>query len=661
MQLNGLRKNFSDVAFWEPRLYTDRKGTADFTVKFPDNLTRWDAVVYAMNRRLKTGTARRSVKSYKPIMAELKTPRFLTVGDSSYLSTAIRNYSKDTHIEGIARFVLNSDTVKQESISMDNVYSANPLITASMTDSLTAAYTFTRTDGYMDGEERTIPIVPQGVIMHQGTLGFLDNGDSIRLTAENNEALHVKITGQPLNIYLDVVNYLRGYRYDCNEQLASKLIGLLSYRLYSQFYSERFIHDKNVKDIIRRLSGNLNSTGLWSWWGLSSSASHWVSAHVMQALQLAKESGYEVKLPQLTDTVKITYRELAPYQTVTLSDLDVFHTLVRNGLYPVCRECVEMFEKMVRNREQEEKNIAIAKKREGIKYIPYSYLKEKLQLWEIMQLQGLGNITDSISRYLQKTTTGAIYCDDDLRKSYWYSDNLLNTLTSYRIIRRDSMKRHLMMPMQMFVLSTRAMGWNTRQAASAVATIMPDLIAANKQEAESKVLLTGKENRTLIKFPFETILSPGESLNISKQSGIPLIYTSYADRRITKATSGETFEVRSYLNSATLTAGKPCTLTVIVNVKQAGAEYVMIEVPIPASCSYASKSNYFYRDYEVHREYFSEKTVIFCEQLPKGEHKFEIQLLPRFTGAYILNPAKVEMMYLPVVNANNDLRKVKVE
>ncbi|MDR3245671.1 MAG: hypothetical protein LBT50_04490 [Prevotellaceae bacterium] len=53
--------------------------------------------------------------------------------------------------------------------------------------------------------------------------------------------------------------------------------------------------------------------------------------------------------------------------------------------------------------------------------------------------------------------------------------------------------------------------------------------------------------------------------------------------------------------------------------------------------------------------------MIFCEQLPKGKHKFEIDLLPRFTGAYILNPAKVEMMYLPVVNANNDLRKVKVE
>lgn len=25
MQLNGIRRNFSDVAFWQPRLYTDKK------------------------------------------------------------------------------------------------------------------------------------------------------------------------------------------------------------------------------------------------------------------------------------------------------------------------------------------------------------------------------------------------------------------------------------------------------------------------------------------------------------------------------------------------------------------------------------------------------------------------------------------------------------
>ena len=77
MQLNGLRRNFSDVAFWQPRLFTDKTGTVQFETTFPDNVTKWETVVYGMNRRLQTGTFRRFVRSYKPLMSELKTPRFL--------------------------------------------------------------------------------------------------------------------------------------------------------------------------------------------------------------------------------------------------------------------------------------------------------------------------------------------------------------------------------------------------------------------------------------------------------------------------------------------------------------------------------------------------------------------------------------------------------
>ncbi|MCL1867983.1 MAG: hypothetical protein FWF72_03430 [Paludibacter sp.] len=62
-----------------------------------------------------------------------------------------------------------------------------------------------------------------------------------------------------------------------------------------------------------------------------------------------------------------------------------------------------------------------------------------------------------------------------------------------------------------------------------------------------------------------------------------------------------------------------------------------------------------------HREYFKEKTAIFCQRLPQGKHTFYIDLLPRFSGKYTLNPAKIELMYLLVINANNDLRKLIID
>jgi TonB-dependent SusC/RagA subfamily outer membrane receptor len=38
---SGIRHNFSDYAFWQPRLTTDKNGVAKFTVTFPDDITIW--------------------------------------------------------------------------------------------------------------------------------------------------------------------------------------------------------------------------------------------------------------------------------------------------------------------------------------------------------------------------------------------------------------------------------------------------------------------------------------------------------------------------------------------------------------------------------------------------------------------------------------------
>jgi hypothetical protein len=35
--------------------------------------------------------------------------------------------------------------------------------------------------------------------------------------------------------------------------------------------------------------------------------------------------------------------------------------------------------------------------------------------------------------------------------------------------------------------------------------------------------------------------------------------------------------------------------------------------------------------------------------------------MPRYSGKYTLNPAKAELMYFPMFNANNELKKVTIE
>ena len=176
--------------------------------------------------------------------------------------------------------------------------------------------------------------------------------------------------------------------------------------------------------------------------------------------------------------------------------------------------------------------------------------------------------------------------------------------------------------------------------------------------------MRGKVNATIDQFPYRLELLPGEEVDIRKESGMPVYFMQYKQERVTNAKTGvEGFEIKTSWsnNQSLLEAGKPVTLVVEVNLKkEADLEYVMIEVPIPGACSYSDKTQ---RDnhFETHREYYKDRTVIFCEKMKSGKYVFNIQLLPRFTGKYVINPAQVSLMYVPVVNANTDMKMVKVK
>lgn len=663
LQLDGMRSNFSDVGFWEPKLVTDKKGEVDFTVTFPDNITKWQAVVYAMNRKLKTGTLRRNINSYKPLMAEIKTPQFLVEGDSSIFSTNIRNYTKDKEIDGEIFFVNNGDSIFRTPVHFEASYQKYiPVVAPSEQDSLTFSYRFTRNDGYSDGEQRSISIEKQGVEIAEGVLRFLRNGDDINVTAAPNEEVEISITGKQIDIYMDAANYLIGYKYACNEQLASKLIGLLNYRLYTQFKGEKFKYDKNVNEIIGRLLRNQNQNKLWSWWSNDSNTSYWMSAHILRALNMAQNAGYNVNLD--ITRVQYDYYDVHRFRGTALHDIDVLNALIDWGTKQSYRDIIELFEEKIARIEAHEDSLVARYKRtrKPEHYaVRNSYLTQKLTLVEMRQKLGMEYDKKLITDHLNKDVLGAINIKDNLRTGYWYYNNDAANIVAYRIARNDSILRQYVDGMQMHILGTKRYGWNTYQASSALITILPDLLAeSTSADNQASVILSGKDNKTIKNFPYSATLQSGEQLSIKKESGMPLIYSAYTMKRRTEQHFGEAFDITTSIDRKTLEKGVPVTMEVKVKVKQDNAEHVIIEIPVPAGCSYQNK----YRGYsyhEVYREYFKEKVAIFCERLPKGEYRYTINLLPRYSGEYILNPAKVEMMYFPVINSNNDMRKVDIK
>ena len=659
MQLNSLRSNFSDVGFWEPRLYTDQQGEAKFSVTFPDNITQWNTIVYAMNRKLQTATLRTTIQSYKPLMAELKTPQFLVAGDTAYYAGNMRNYTRDSEITGQMLFIVGEDTTMNQSICFTSSHQDKMQVTPLITDSLTTTYIFQRNDGYTDGEKRTIPVIPRGTEIVDGTLQFLKSGNQKTIAADTNEEIYITITANPLDVYLDETYFLRDYRYDCNEQLASKLIGLLNDKLYQEYAGKKTLwNDKRIDGIINKLVKNRNENKLWSWWGNASNTNFWMSAHIIRALNLARKAGYKVNL-DLTDIAQ-DYIHTTRYRDVSLQDIEILNALSDAETQQNYAPAIEFFDKEIAHREYIADSIARVNRTKNTT----SYLKEKLLLLEIRQRQHIGYSADSIQKYLKTDVLGAVYCDDSIERK-WYDNALITTLIAYRIISQDSSLQHLKEAMQLYILRTKSSRWNTYQASSAVMTIFPDLLADKAtKKTPSTVFLSGKAQGKIDTFPYTTTLYPGEQLHIEMKSGIPIIYSAHQLKRTTTQHIGDAFNIQTRLSNDSLIAGRKDTLHVTLQVKQANAEHVLIEIPIPAGYSYASKPANFYPYYmprqETYREYFKDRVVIFCESLPIGTYNYHIELLSRYSGNYYLSPAKVEMMYFPVVYSNNDERKVSI-
>lgn len=656
LNLNSIRSNFSDVGFWEPTLFTDKDGESKFNITFPDNIARWDATVYAMNRRLQTGTARKSIKSYKPLMAEFHVPQFLTKGDSVFLLGKVLNYTQDSTINGKIKWTLAGNE-QEKSISFTDFHSEKLYTSVASTDTLKGKFIFTRDDGYLEGEEREIPVFEQGIIRANGTLDILKENEVIVVRAKENEVTIVEILDNPIEVYARDAESLIHYRYDCNEQLASKLLGLLSNKLVMQFKGKPFRYDKDVNRIINRLLKNQNEEFLWSWWGVSSNTSYWMSAHILRALKAAQDAGYTVNLDVKNLTRKASYR-YEFQKEIRVSDADLLNAL---AMWNIPLDYTTLVSKMdsVIFQSQFIKNIRTGER----KWKP-AFLLEKLLVLEVKQLNNIPYERDSLLHYKREGILGDVNFTDG-SSPYWYRNELTANTIAYRMVKRDSALRELTIPMQLYFLKERRKNsWNTYHSANVLMSVLPDLLKAGATSGQvAKVKLAGRVNEELTKFPYRIELESGEELRIEKVSGVPLYFMQYNLERVTVAKTGvEGFTIKTSLGNkkTTLQAGEPVNLLVEVHVKRdASMEYVMIEVPIPGACSYNDKRQDWSK--ETHREYFKEKAVIFCENLKAGTHTFTVSLLPRFTGKFVLNPSQVSLMYVPVVNANTDLKMVKVE
>ena len=674
----GLRTNFADEAFWQPILTTDHAGVASFTATFPDDVTKWNLrFVGILPGKASAGT-QTQVRSFKPLMGQLAVPRFLVEGDTANVIGKIINYGQDT-VRLNTNFAVNSVSKAFKTAAMRHLLTDTLTVTApeidydfhdflnSHRDSIAVRYQLTREDGYQDGEERYIPVYRRGTTEAVGHFHVLDTDTIVTLTFEDvNVPITLSLESSSLDVLMKETRRLRDYQHLCDEQTASRLKALLLERKAYQLQGKDYPYDKHIRSLIDRLIKGRNEQGLWGWFGGAQET--WISTHVVEALLQARDDSFVVNIDfeNTTNRLILNFDNAANAERVRLLNL-----LVRINPESNYRA---MFDMIDSNSFEYDADL--------LRFMELSlHFGEKLDIEKLLQRQ----ITDKFGN-IHWSETG---------KRHWQYNDVAVTLAAYRLLRACDGHDRMLLKIRNYLFAQRKhYGWqNTYETANILSTIMPDILASGDSIGNPRVRI-GRDVAgyisTIDTFPKHITLNGGEPIIIDKKGSFPVYVTAWQEiyrRDPEPANEGFRVETR-FLPDMTLSATsqpdrssfdltgsadlsgsksmllpsrKPATLEVTVS-SDVSSEYVMIEIPIPAGCSYQSKLQSWYRGMgETHREYFRDRVCIYLRNMSKGAHTFRVELMPRFTGVYHVNPAKAERMYLPLYYGRTEMKRVKIE
>ena len=113
----ALRQDFAESAYFLPQLTTDASGTASWSFRMPEALTRWRLVLLAHTPDMRRYQEQHLVTSYRDFSLRPQLPRFLRRGDRPVLSATLVNMSREEE-QGTLRlelFDLSTQRVLSES------------------------------------------------------------------------------------------------------------------------------------------------------------------------------------------------------------------------------------------------------------------------------------------------------------------------------------------------------------------------------------------------------------------------------------------------------------------------------------------------------------------------------------------------------------------
>ncbi|MCK6535439.1 MAG: hypothetical protein L6Q84_20895, partial [Polyangiaceae bacterium] len=304
----AMRSDFGSLAAFVPKLTTDAQGRTATSVKLPDNLTRYRimAVVAAGENRFGSGEG--AVTARLPLMVRPSAPRFLNFGDRFSLPVVLQNQtasplSVDVGVRADNLKITEPHALRVSVPAHDRVEVRFPA--AAMSAGTARLQVGAASSAGDDAAEIELPVWTPATTEAFATYGQLDQGaiaQPIKMpSGVFKEFGNVEITtsSTALQGLTDALLYLVRYPFECNEQVASRVLSIAALRdVLEAFDAEGLpppkVLNETVKADLEKLKGRQSYTGGWDYWRRDRQPVPYVSVHVTHALIRAEKAGYAV-------------------------------------------------------------------------------------------------------------------------------------------------------------------------------------------------------------------------------------------------------------------------------------------------------------------------------------------------------------------------------
>jgi len=303
-----MRTNFNALAAFVPRLTTDARGRASTVVKLPDNLTRYRLVAVASAGDKRFGKGESDVTARLPLMVRPSAPRFLNFGDRFDLPVVLQNQTAHALTAEVAVRADNARVTGPRALRVqvpanDRVEVRFPTAAGEPGTARFQIGAVSRAGN--DASEIELPVWTPATTEAFATYGQIDQG-AVAQPVKMPRGVYTEVgdlsittSSTALAGLSDAVLYLVHYPFDCNEQIASRILAIAALKDVLGAFAAPGLPPKHVliasiaKDE-KKLAQRQNWSGGWDWWRRDRTPDPFVSVHVTHALVRAKQKGFKV-------------------------------------------------------------------------------------------------------------------------------------------------------------------------------------------------------------------------------------------------------------------------------------------------------------------------------------------------------------------------------